>query len=102
MWIALCLAQIFIILMSQLTSYYYAFLIITAPLTKVKRQLEIPYLLLAAATQFAWRGLNYFDDKSVACTIVCLLFCYAAVCSFAKKGSFDRLLALIGRKPLTG
>src|SRR5262249_45811731 len=48
MWIALCLGQIFVILMSQLTSYYYAFLIITAPLTRARRQIEVPYVGLAA------------------------------------------------------
>ena len=50
MWVAQCLGQIFIILMSQLTSYYYAFMIISAPLTKARRQLEIPIVGLAAVS----------------------------------------------------
>jgi hypothetical protein len=99
MWIALCLGQIFIILMSQLTSYYYAFLVITAPLTKAKKQIEIPFLGLAAVSQLIWGAFGWFDDKSAAVTLVALVFCYGVVCSFAKKGSFDKLLALVGRKP---
>ena len=99
MWIALCLGQIFIILMSQLTSYYYAFLIITAPLTRVRRQIEVPYLGLAALTQIVWMSFGPFDDKSVVCTLLSLVFCYWLVCSLAPKGSFDRLRAMVGLAP---
>src|SRR6185437_2282278 len=74
MWIALCLGQIFIILMSQLTSYYYAFLIITAPLARVRRQIELPYVGLAALTQIVFLGMGHWDDKSVVCTLVSLVF----------------------------
>jgi hypothetical protein len=96
MWIALCLGQIFIILMSQLTSYYYAFMVITAPLTKAKRQLEVPFLGLAAVTQLIWGAFGWFDDKSAAVTLVTLLFCYGLVCAFAKQGSIAKLF---GRAP---
>ncbi len=99
MWIALCLGQIFIILMSNLTSYYYAFLIITAPLTKVKRQIEVPFLGLAALSQIVWMAFAWFDDKSVLSTLLVLLFCYALVCSFAPKGTYERLLAKLGMTP---
>ena len=83
MWIALCLGQIFIILMSQLTSYYYAFLIITAPLARVRREIELPYVGLAALTQIVFLGMGHWDDKSVVCTLLSLLFCYWLVGSFA-------------------
>jgi hypothetical protein len=96
MWIALCLGQIFIILLSQLTSYYYAFMVITAPLTKAKKQIEAPLLGLAALSQIIWMVFGYFDDKSAAMTLVMLAFCYGLVCTFAPKGSFARLL---GRAP---
>ncbi|MFT3768388.1 MAG: hypothetical protein QM820_23315 [Minicystis sp.] len=96
MWIALCLGQIFIILMSQLTSYYYAFLVITAPLTRVKRQIEVPFLGLAALSQFMWLTIGWFDDKSAAVTLVSLAFCYWLVCLFAPAGTFARLM---GRGP---
>jgi hypothetical protein len=91
MWIALCLGQIFIILMSQLLSYYYAFMVITAPLTKAKRQLEVPYLGLAVLSQLIWGAFGNFDDKSAAVTLVTLVFCYGLVCAFAKQGSIAKL-----------
>jgi hypothetical protein len=96
MWIALCLGQIFIILMSQLTSYYYAFMVISAPLTRAKRNLEVPLLGLAAVSQLIWGAFGWFDDKSAAVTLVALVFCYGLVCSFAKKGAIGKLL---GQKP---
>jgi hypothetical protein len=91
MWIALCLGQIFIILLSQLTSYYYSFLILTAPLTKARKQIEAPFLGLAALSQFIWLMLGWFDDKSAAVTLVSLLFCYWLVSLFAPREAFDQL-----------
>ncbi len=99
MWIALCVGQIFIILMSQLTSYYYAFLIITAPLTRVRRQIEVPYLGLAALTQIVFLSVGQWDDKSVICTLLSLAFCYWLVCLMAPRGSFDKLRAMVGLAP---
>jgi len=91
MWIALCLGQIFIILLSQLTSYYYAFLIITAPLTRAKRQIEVPLLGLAVLSQIVWRAFGWFDDKSALVTLLALLFCYALICMFAPPGAIKGL-----------
>jgi hypothetical protein len=92
MWIAFCLGQIFIILLSQLTSYYYAFMIITAPLTRARRQIELPLVGFAALTQLVWGAFGWFDDKSAAVTLLALLFCYALVCWFAPRGAIQRLL----------
>jgi hypothetical protein len=92
MWIALCLGQIFIILGAQLTSYYYSFLILTAPLTRVKREIEIPLLGFAAVSQFVFITLGYNDDKYTALTLLSLVFCYGLLCMFAARGSFARLL----------
>jgi hypothetical protein len=97
MWIALCLGQIFIILLSQLTSYYYAFLIITAPLTRVRRQIEVPLLGLAVLSQIVWRAFGWFDDKSALVTLLALLFCYALVCMFAPAGTFGAIKGLFQR-----
>jgi hypothetical protein len=91
MWIALCLGQVFIMLMVQLLSYYYAFLVIAAPLTKAKRQIEVPYLGLAAVSQLIWGAFGDFDDRSAAVTLVTLVFCYGLVCAFAKQGSIAKL-----------
>src|SRR5262249_7604921 len=53
LWVAQCLAQVFIILMSQLTCYYYSFMILSAPLTRLRRSMEIPLFALAVMTQVA-------------------------------------------------
>jgi hypothetical protein len=99
MWIALCLGQIFIILLSQLTSYYYAFMVITAPLTRARRQLEVPLLGLAAVSQLIWGAFGWFDDKSAAVTLVSLVFCYGLLCMFAPKDTMARLKAIFrGRR----
>jgi hypothetical protein len=96
MWLALCLGQVFIILMAQLLSYYYAFMVITAPLTKAKRQIEVPYLGLAAVSQLIWGAFGQFDDRSAGVTLVTLLFSFGCVCAFAKQGSIAKLF---GRAP---
>jgi hypothetical protein len=98
MWIALCLGQIFIILMSQLTSYYYAFMIITAPLTRARRQIEIPLLGLAAVSQIVWGAVGPWDDKSALMTLLVLVFCYVLVCWFAPKGTFEPVLSRFRRQ----
>lgn len=82
LWIATCLAQIFIILGSQLTCYYYSFMILMAPLTRVKRQLEVPLFGLAALSQFVWMAFYWNDDKYYVLTAISLAFCYYALCVF--------------------
>jgi hypothetical protein len=96
LWIAQCLAQVFVILLSQLTSYYYSFLILSAPLTKAKRQLEVPLFGFAALSQLVFGAFGYNDDKYTALTLISLLFCYGVLAVFAPPG-FMRLLT--GRAP---
>ncbi|WP_437290827.1 hypothetical protein [Sorangium sp. So ce406] len=85
LWVAQCLAQIFIILLSQLTCYYYSFMILSAPLTRLKRQIEVPLFGLAALSQFIWITFHYNDDKYTALTAVSLAFCYYLLCLFSGK-----------------
>jgi hypothetical protein len=85
LWVALCLAQVFIILMSQLTCYYYSFMILTAPLTRLKRQLEVPLFALAALSQFIWMAFYWNDDRYTMLTAISLLFCYYVLCVFSGK-----------------
>ena len=85
LWIVTCLAQIFIILGSQLTCYYYSFMVLTAPLTKVKRGIEAPLFGLAALSQFVWRGFYWNDDKYWVLTAISLVFCYGLLCAFSGK-----------------
>jgi hypothetical protein len=85
LWVAQCLGQIFIILMSQLTCYYYSFMILSAPLTRLKRQIEVPLFGLAALSQFIWITFYWNDDKYTALTAVSLAFCYYTLCLFSGK-----------------
>jgi hypothetical protein len=85
LWIAGCLSQIWIILLSQLTCYYYSFLVLTAPLTKVKKGIEAPLFGLAALSQVVWISLGYNDEKYTALTAISLIFCYGLLCAFARK-----------------
>lgn len=91
MWIAQCLGQLFIILLSQLTCYYYTFLLLTAPLTRVKRGLEVPLFGLAALSQFVWMTFGWNDDKYTALTVISLLFCYGLLCAFSGRDLLGRL-----------
>jgi hypothetical protein len=79
LWVAQCLGQIFIIMMSQLTSYYYAFMLLAAPLTKLRRQLELGLFALAAVTQIIWMNSTWNDHRYTWLTIVSLLFCYIMI-----------------------
>ena len=83
LWISQCLGQIWIILLSQLTCYYYSFMILAAPLTKVKRGIEAPLFGLAALSQFVWMIFYWNDDKYWALTAISLIFCYGLLCAFA-------------------
>jgi hypothetical protein len=98
MWIAECLAQIWIILLSQLTCYYYSFMILAAPLTKVKRGIEAPLFGLAALSQFVWMAFNFNDDKYWVLTLITLAFCYGLICAFAPRALGTTFRGLLGRK----
>lgn len=83
LWVATCLAQIFMILGAQLTSYYYSFMILGAPLTRVKRQLEVPLFGFAALSQFVFMAFYWNDDKYYTLTAISAAFCYYLLCVFA-------------------
>jgi hypothetical protein len=92
LWVGLCLGQIFIILLSQLTCYYYSFLILSAPLTRFRRRtenpllsLEVPLFSLAALTQAIGMFFFWNDDKYTALTLVSLIFCYYLLFVFARR-----------------
>ncbi|MFT3772585.1 MAG: hypothetical protein QM820_44915 [Minicystis sp.] len=97
MWLAACLAQVFIILMSQLTSYYYVFMILLAPLTKAKRSLEAPIFGFAALSQFVFIIFYWNDDKYWALTAISLVFCYGVLCAFLPQSERERIARYFGR-----
>lgn len=96
LWIAMSIAQIWVILLSQLTCYYYSFLILTAPLTKVRKSIEAPLFGLAALSQFVWMTFYWNDDKYWALTLISLIFCYGIFCAFWVK----KVKAVPEEKPL--
>lgn len=85
MWIALCLGQIWIIMLSQLTCYYYSFMILSAPLTRVNKQLQAWLFGLAALSQFVWITFYWNDDKYTVLTGISLAFCFMLLCAFDKR-----------------
>ncbi len=90
LWLAQALGQIWIILLSQLTSYYYAFVIIAAPVTRVRRDLEVWLFGFAALTQFIWLSFGYYDDRHAVLTLLTLVFTSFLILSFAPKRWFQR------------
>ena len=90
LWVAQCLAQIFMILGAQLTCYYYSFMILSAPLSRVKRQIEVPLFALAALSQFVWMSFYWNDDKYYTLTAISLAFCYYLLFLFAGKLPWQR------------
>ncbi|APR78175.1 Hypothetical protein A7982_03522 [Minicystis rosea] len=97
MWMAACLAQIFIILMSQLTSYYYVFMILLAPLTRVKRNLEVPIFGFAILSQLLYMSVSWYDDKFWLLTAISLVFSYGILCAFLPKAERERIARYFGR-----
>jgi hypothetical protein len=98
LWIAQCLGQIWIILLSQLTCYYYSFMILTAPLIKVKPGIEAWLFGLAALTQVIWMSMTWNDDRYTALTLMSLVFCYGLLVVFMPRGFLEKTgLLKIGR-----
>ena len=85
LWVAQCLSQVWIILLSQLTCYYYSFMIISAPLTRLRRDMEIWLFGFAGVSQFIWKIFGYNDDKYTLLTLLSLVLCYAMMFSFGKR-----------------
>ncbi|MEZ4298863.1 MAG: hypothetical protein R3B70_28195 [Polyangiaceae bacterium] len=86
MWIALCTSQVFVIMLSQLTCYYYSYMIITAPLTKIKplrRPLELSMFGFAIVSQFTWRAFRFNDDKYWMLTAISLVYTLGIIAVFA-------------------
>jgi len=96
LWVAQCLGQIWIVLLSQLTCYYYSFMILLAPLTRVHRQLEVPILLWAALSQITWMMFYWNDDKYSALTWISTAMIYAVNAWFLPRGVLERVRGAFG------
>lgn len=96
MWVAMCLGQIFVILLSQLTCYYYTFLILGAMLTRVKplrKPIELSLFGLAILSQLAWRIFFWNDDKYWILTLFSLVVCFGYLVAFAPRGPWEQIRA---------
>jgi hypothetical protein len=85
LWVAQCLGQIFVILLSQLTCYYYSFMILAAPLTRLRKQIEVGLFALAAVTQIIWMNSYWNDNKYTLLTIASLVFSYIVLGLFWRR-----------------
>jgi hypothetical protein len=85
MWVAQTLGGIWIILLSQLTCYYYSFMLLSATLTRVRRDLEVYIFAFCAISQVGWRALGYNDDKYDYLTLASLILLFFLLLAFAPR-----------------
>jgi hypothetical protein len=85
LWIAGSLAQMFIVLGAQLTSYYYSFLVLSALLTRARRSLEVPLFAFVILSQLIFWLLPWNDDRYGALTLLSLLLCYGLLLGFLRR-----------------
>ncbi|MBK8251662.1 MAG: hypothetical protein IPK82_03220 [Polyangiaceae bacterium] len=94
MWVALCAAQVFVILLSQLTCYYYSYMILSAPMTRIKtlrRPLEIVLFGFCLVSQVTFRSFRFNDDKYWMLTLICLLLNFGTLAALAPRSLWHKL-----------
>lgn len=100
LWLAQCLGQVWIVVLSQITCYYYAFLVLCAPLTRRRRGLEAALLGVAAVSQALARVLVYNDDRYAALSLLCLVLVLVLLAAFARgRRRAPAVAATSGAKP---
>ncbi|NUP10326.1 MAG: hypothetical protein HOW73_30115 [Polyangiaceae bacterium] len=88
MWIAQTLGGIWIILLSQLTCYYYSYMLMYGTLTtvpKIRRSVEVYLFAFCAVSQFGWRTIGYNDDRYTYLTLISLVVSYIILFLFAPR-----------------
>ncbi|HEX5724626.1 MAG TPA: hypothetical protein VFX98_04125, partial [Longimicrobiaceae bacterium] len=85
LWAAQCLSQLAVVLVAQLTNYYYSFLLLSAPLARARRRLAAPLLGVAVASHFVAAGFWWTDDRYAALGLLALLWCGWVVWTYAKR-----------------
>ena len=101
-WVAVCLGQLFIVLMAQLTCYYYSFVVLMAPLTRHRRSLEAPLFAFAALTQFVWMAAYWNDDRYAALSLVTLAVCFGLLASYSRSPLLARVAERASRALRSG
>jgi hypothetical protein len=96
MWLALCAAQVFVILLSQLTCYYYSFMILSAPMTRVKplrKLFELSLFGFAIVSQFAFQTFRFNDDKYWVLTLLCFVQTFGMLVALAPRSLWEKIRA---------
>ncbi|MBK8259012.1 MAG: hypothetical protein IPK82_40930 [Polyangiaceae bacterium] len=83
MWLAMSLAQLFIVLLSQLTCYYYTFMILgafVAYIPHLRMRVELTLLGFTILSQVAWRVFYWNDDRYWMLSLLSLVACALPLC----------------------
>ena len=78
-WVAQGLSVVFVILLSQLTNYYYGFLVCAVPLIRIRRDFELAFFGYVILTQVVWLTAYWNDDKYTMQTLLALLLSYGLI-----------------------
>jgi hypothetical protein len=78
-WVAQGLSCVFVILGSQLTNYYYGFLVCAVPLIRIRRDFELAFFGYVILTQVVWLTAYWNDDKYTMQTLLALLLSYGLI-----------------------
>ncbi|MFO0591575.1 MAG: hypothetical protein U0441_28775 [Polyangiaceae bacterium] len=95
LWIAMCAGQLFVVLLAQLTCYYYSFLILGAPLARIRplrRPVELSLFGFVVLSQVANRSFFWNDDKYWMLTLLSLGLSATLVVALAPRGSWKGIL----------
>jgi hypothetical protein len=95
LWAAGCLGQVFIILLSQLTCYYYTFMILLGPLTRASRRLEVPLFGFVILTGIADLAYVHFDDRCWMLTLISLGVSSVVLWAFTPREDREAVLGLL-------
>jgi hypothetical protein len=82
MWVAQALSVVWIILLAQLTNYYYGFLLCAVPLIRVRRDLELAFYGYVFVTQVVFLKASWFDDRYTLQTYAALILSYLLIAAF--------------------
>jgi len=82
LWVAQALSVVWVILLSQLTNYYYCFMVCAVPLIKLERRLELLVYGYVIVTEVIFLTGYWNDDKYTFQTYVALAFSYALLAVF--------------------
>lgn len=83
-WIAVGLSFPLVMILSDPSTYYYSMLVLTVPLARARRNVEILLLGLAAASQLIMLDLKLMDDRYVALSALYLAFGAALLVLFSR------------------